>query len=209
MAGWTGKLHRRFRSLKDKAYTLLWYRFLFYRIGSRCSLASPLYTYRPDRIEIGHGVSFGPACRLETYPDERQASGRGAMLKIGNQVRLEHRVMISCLSSVILEDDVLVASGCYISDNNHSIDPEGPRYAEQPPRGAPTRIGKGVWLGQNVCVLAGSTIGERSVIGAGSIVKGEIPPYSLAVGSPARVVKRYCFETKRWVKAEVQEAVPV
>jgi len=207
MAVWAGYLHRKVRSAIDKAYTVFWYKYLFYRIGPRCSIASPLYAYRPDRIQIGEGVSFGPGCRLETYPDDPNVSIRGPMLKIGDRVRLEHRVMISSLKSVVLEDDVLIASGCYISDNSHSIDPEGESYAAQPSVASPTRIGRGAWLGQNVCVLAGATIGERSVIGAGSVVKGEIPPYSMAVGSPARVVKRYCFETKRWVRAEEREAV--
>lgn len=205
----TGYLHEKIRGLKNKAFTLLWYRFLFHRIGARSSISSPLYTYRPDAIEIGEYVSFGPSCRLEAYPDDLLASSQGPILRIGNRVRLEHRVMITCSSSVVIEDDALIASGCYISDNNHSTDPEGPSYAQQPSTCAPTRIGKGVWLGQNVCVLAGSEIGERSVIGAGSIVKGVIPPYSIAVGSPARVVKRYCFDTKQWVKAEIREAVLV
>ncbi|WP_373229845.1 acyltransferase [Cohnella sp.] len=103
---------------------------------------------------------------------------------------------------MIIEDDALIAGGCYISDNNHSIDPEGPQYAEQPLTFSPTTIGKGVWLGQNVCVLAGANIGERSIIGAGSVVRGIIPPYSIAVGAPARVIKRYSFKTKQWVPAK-------
>jgi acetyltransferase-like isoleucine patch superfamily enzyme len=204
-----GYLHGRIRAIKDKAFTLLWYRFLFHRIGPRTSISSPLYTYRPDAIEIGKHVSFGPSCRLEAYPDDPLIPSQGPILRIGDRVRLEHRVMITCLSSVVIEEDALIASGCYISDNNHSMDPEGPSYAQQPSTCAPTRIGKGVWLGQNVCVLAGSEIGEKSVIGAGSVVRGIIPPYSIAVGAPARVVKRYCFDTKQWIKAETRETVLV
>ncbi|QMV43234.1 acyltransferase [Cohnella cholangitidis] len=209
MAKWIGTLHGKLRSLMNKAFTLLWYRFLFHRIGEKSSISTPFYTYRPDAIGIGDQVSMGPACRLEAYPEDPLAPPQMPMLKIGNRVRLEHRVMITCLYSVVIEDDALIASGCYISDNNHSIDPEGPSYSQQPSTYAPTRIGKGVWLGQNVCVLAGSEIGEKSVIGAGSVVKGVIPPYSIAVGSPARVVKRYCFDTKTWVKAELRESVVV
>jgi len=57
-----------------------------------------------------------------------------------------------------------------------------------------------------VCVLAGSFVGERSIIGAGSVVNGYIPPYSIAVGAPARVVKSYNFETKQWDKVSKGES---
>lgn len=209
MAGWIGYLHRRSRHVKNKLFTLLWYRYLFHRMGARCIINSPIYTYRPDAIEIGNRVSIGPSCRLEAYPDDPLSSGQVPMLKIGNRVRLEHRVQLSCLHSLIIEEEALIASGCYISDNNHSIDPTGPPYMDQPSTFAPTLIGRGVWIGQNVCVLAGSVIGERSVIGAGSVVKGYIPPYSIAVGAPARVVKRYCFDTNQWIKVENRETVSV
>lgn len=72
MAVWSGYLHRRVRSAIDKAYTVFWYKFMVYRLGSKCLIASPFYTYRPDRIEIGDGVFFGPGCRLETYLDDQR-----------------------------------------------------------------------------------------------------------------------------------------
>jgi len=59
-------------------------------------------------------------------------------------------------------------------------------------------IGENVWLGSNVAVLLGVKIGNNSVIGAGSIVVDDIPPYSVAVGNPAKVIKRYNFDTKLW-----------
>jgi acetyltransferase-like isoleucine patch superfamily enzyme len=63
--------------------------------------------------------------------------------------------------------------------------------ASDPVNCKPVRIGKNVWIGSNCMILAGAIIGDHSVIGAGSIVTGEIPPRSLAVGSPARVVKTF------------------
>jgi lipopolysaccharide O-acetyltransferase len=64
----------------------------------------------------------------------------------------------------------------------------------------PVSIGNCVWLGEGVAVLSGAKIGDGCIIGAHSVVKGEIPPYSVAVGAPARVVKKYNFETKNWEK---------
>lgn len=205
MSSWAGRLHKGIRRVKNKLYTALWYRHLFYRIGSRSSISSPFYTENPEFVQVGEKVYIGPNCRIEAYPPEANEGNAGPTLIIGNRVTMENGVLISCGESLVIEDDVLIAGYCYISDNNHSFDPLGLPYREQPANTKPTRIGAGVWLGQNVCILAGSDVGERSVIGAGSVVKGYIPPYSVAVGSPARVVKRYSFETKSWIKAEGTE----
>ena len=62
-------------------------------------------------------------------------------------------------------------------------------------------IGDGSWIGENVCIL-GANIGKHSVIGANSVVLQDIPDYCVAVGSPARVVRKYDFETKKWVTVE-------
>jgi acetyltransferase-like isoleucine patch superfamily enzyme len=200
LPGWTGRSHKWFKDARDKAYTLLWYRFLFYSIGSNSSVAPPFYTYRPEFIELGSRVSIGPHCRIEAYPVNPDTDNPIPILRMGDRVRLGHGVLLSCRESLVIEDEVLIAGGCYVSDNNHSTDPRHGSYRDQLVLSSPTRIGKGAWLGQNVCVLAGSNIGECSVIGAGSVVHGHIPAYCVAVGVPARVVKQYCFTTKKWVR---------
>lgn len=64
----------------------------------------------------------------------------------------------------------------------------------------PVKVGDYTHLGTNSTIMAGVTIGERCQIGAGSVVTKDIPPYTVAVGNPARVVKRYDFEKKEWVR---------
>jgi acetyltransferase-like isoleucine patch superfamily enzyme len=204
MIAWAGRLHKRLYDIKGRAATVLWYRLMFYRMGAKCSISSPFYPYQVENVELGYGVSIGPFCRMETHPADRRNKQPKPMLQIGNRVRIEHNVNLSCHTSLIIGDHVLIAGGCYISDNSHSIDPEGTNYLEQPLRGESTIIENHVWLGQNVCVLAGSHIGERSIVGAGSVVSGVIPPYSVAVGAPARVIKQYSFETKKWEKTKNQ-----
>ena len=56
------------------------------------------------------------------------------------------------------------------------------------------------WVGEKVIIMPGVTIGDRSIIGAGAIVTRDIPPYSIAVGNPAKVIKRYNFKTHSWEK---------
>lgn len=64
----------------------------------------------------------------------------------------------------------------------------------------PVKVGDYTHLGTNSTIMAGVTIGERCQIGAGSVVTKDIPPYTVAVGNPARAVKRYDFEKKEWVR---------
>ncbi len=70
------------------------------------------------------------------------------------------------------------------------------RQGIRPPM--PVSIGDRSWLGQNVCVLPGASIGEHCVIGANSVVTSPIPDFSVAVGAPARVIKRYNGKTGGW-----------
>ncbi|MBE5850459.1 MAG: acyltransferase [Lachnospiraceae bacterium] len=71
-------------------------------------------------------------------------------------------------------------------------------YVEQPFSTGKVIIRDGCWLGSRVSVLAGVTIGKRCIIGTNSVVTNDIPPFSIAAGIPARVIKRWNFETHKW-----------
>ena len=79
------------------------------------------------------------------------------------------------------------------------INPESTTpYMDQKLSAQDVKIGNGCWIGEKVSILSGVTIGEKCIIGAGSIVTKSIPSYSIAVGNPARIIKQYNFYTKRW-----------
>ncbi len=122
-------------------------------------------------------------------------------LIIGPYTGIGMGATISVAEKVTLEEFVLLARNVYISDNRHAFcnvtNPIMNQGIETP---MPVRIGKHSWLCQNVCVLPGANIGEHCVIGANSVVRGNIPDFSVAVGCPARVVKRYNHETEKWEK---------
>jgi acetyltransferase-like isoleucine patch superfamily enzyme len=84
----------------------------------------------------------------------------------------------------------MLANGCFVTDANHRFDdPVKPVPWQGFTSKGPTRIGDDVWFGANVVVTSGVTIGERSVIGANSVVTADVPPYSIAAGVPARVIR--------------------
>lgn len=91
----------------------------------------------------------------------------------------------------------------FITDHNHGMNPtiDG-GYSPQELMIRDVVIGNGCWIGQRCSVLSGVTIGEHSIIGANSVVTKSIPPYSIAVGSPAKIIKIWNFEKFEWEKIE-------
>jgi acetyltransferase-like isoleucine patch superfamily enzyme len=106
---------------------------------------------------------------------------------------------IAAVRSIHIEKDVLIANKVYIADNAHSFEDITVPVMNQPVVFKGTvRIGSGAWIGENVCIIA-ANIGKNSVIGANSVVTKDIPDYCVAVGSPAKVIKRFDLERKIWV----------
>ena len=101
---------------------------------------------------------------------------------------------IGCIDRVEIGEWSTMGARCYITDHTHGGTSREelllpPRKRPLVSRG-PVKIGKYVHLGEGVCVMPGVTIGDYSVIGAGAVVTRDIPPFSIAVGSPAKVIKQ-------------------
>jgi acetyltransferase-like isoleucine patch superfamily enzyme len=170
----------------------------FGSVGTGSRISRKTWTTGSKNIFIGKQVKIGPYCRLETFSNYGKETK--PRLIISDFASLQHAVHVYCSQHLEIQDGVLIASGCVITDNNHGIDPLGSFYENQPLSSSPTIIKRGAWLGENVAVLAGSTVGIRSVIGANSVVKGDIPDYCIAAGIPARLIKRFNFENQKWEK---------
>lgn len=201
------KIHRTLRNKKNSLLTRLWFKMMFKKLGKNSCISAPFYPHNTENIEIGERVFIGTCARIEAHP-VRPEDGH-TVVTIGNRVVMGQNVTISGSTSLIIGDDVLIAGGSYISDNNHGMNPLGKPYLHQPIESSPTEIGPGVWLGQGVSVLAGSNIGERSIIGSGSVVTGTIPPFCIAAGVPARVLKQFCFNTNTWKRVESTAKIAV
>jgi lipopolysaccharide O-acetyltransferase len=128
-------------------------------------------------------------------------------MHFGNNVQINDYVHICAMQNVRIGNNVLMASHIYISDNSHGYY-KGDEN-DTSPNIAPIKrayykntviIEENVWIGENVSILPGTHIGKGSIIGANSVVTKSIPSYVIAVGSPAKPVKRFNFETKKWEK---------
>jgi acetyltransferase-like isoleucine patch superfamily enzyme len=133
-------------------------------------------------------LEVGPHTVLE--PDVWLTAPGAARIRIGGGTFLNIGVMVAALELVEIGEHCMFANGCFISDGSHRFDdPHKPVPWQGFTTKGPTRIGDNVWCGAHAVITSGVTIGERSVIGANSVVTADIPPFSIAAGAPARVLR--------------------
>lgn len=184
------------RVLKSLIYTTL-HHFSFGSIGRGVFIFSPLQIDGARNIYIDNGVHVGYKTWLAALP---QAGEEQSKLIIGEGSSLGNFNHIYATHSIRFGKKVLTADKVYISDNVHDYHNIDLAVKEQPiVQKNDVYIGDGAWLGENVCVI-GASVGKHSVVGANSVVTKDIPDYCVAVGIPAKVIKKYSFETKHWEK---------
>lgn len=113
-----------------------------------------------------------------------------ATLEIGANTLVGRRTVIGCNEKIRIGTDCLFGENVRIQDTDHRFDTTKKLIRKQGISTAPIRIGNDVWIGYGAVVTKGVTIGDGCVIGANSVVTHDIPPYSVAVGAPARVIKK-------------------
>lgn len=151
-------------------------------------------------IDFGDKLTTGKFCRIEAIFSDKSDK---KSLVFGSEVILNDSVHIAAFESVKIGSNVLIASKVFISDHNHGhYGKDGSSPLSHPNEreiiSSPVIIEDDVWIGEFVSILPGVTIGKGSVIGTMSVVNKSIPPYSIAVGSPAKVIKTYNFTTNQW-----------
>lgn len=139
-----------------------------------------------NKVSIGSGSEFGKRLTLTSWGDGRISIGKNCHFGDSNH--------ITVLQSVEIGDDLLTGANVLISDNSHgdlSVSQMDIAPIQRPLHSkGPVKIGNKVWIGQNACVLAGVEIGDCSVVGAGSVVTHDVPPYCVVAGVPAKIIKR-------------------
>ncbi len=180
--------YRAWQRMRDKAFSLAVGR-SFRAFGANTVVQPPLRVWGEARISIGSEVFVGANSWIAAI-DELE--GVVSTIDVGDGTSLAGNCVISAAMSVRLGRGVLLARNVFISDHNHAYrDVTRPVLQQGVDKVAPVSIGDGAWLGQNVVVTAGVHIGRGAVVGANSIVKHDVPDYSLAVGAPARMVRSF------------------
>jgi acetyltransferase-like isoleucine patch superfamily enzyme len=169
--------------------TSLWYKWKFGRIGSRTIVRKPLSIVNGRYISLGRKVLIRDGARLEVIPRPGEPL---PSVTIGDNVTVEQDFHLACCGSITIGDNVSIAARCAVVDITHpfwKVDVsenlagailEGPQKVS---------IGRRVFLGLGVTILPNVEIGEGAVIGPHSVVMTDIPPFCVAAGIPAKVIR--------------------
>jgi acetyltransferase-like isoleucine patch superfamily enzyme len=133
------------------------------------------------RLVLGRWVHVGAHTAIRCHE---------GTLTVGDKAVIGRHVSVNCYLDVEIGAAALVADHVYVSDFDHNFADVDRPIKDQGIAKSRVRIGPDVWLGTKATVLRGVAIGRGSVIGANSVVTRDVPPYSVAVGAPAHVVKR-------------------
>ena len=159
----------------------------------------------------GKGSRIRPRTRMDVVPWNKFELGIDSTIEdfsaINNGVgpviigdRTKIGLSNTIIGPVTIGNDVRLAQNITLSGLNHNYEDVSLPIHVQGVSTAPIIVEDDCWIGANVVAVAGVTIGKHSIVAAGSIVTKNIPPFSVAVGNPARVIKTYNFETKTWEK---------
>lgn len=160
-------------------------------VGSWIDIKGGLRVNNPKNIKIGNHVRIDRMSRLSSY--------EGGKIVIEDNCYIGQFFSVMAGGNVTIKKNTLIASYVAVIGENHNMNPEaGIKYGCQPLIKKDVVIGENCWIGEKAIILPGVTIGDWSIIGASSVVNKSIPSYSIAAGNPAKVIKQYNFESKKW-----------
>lgn len=178
---------------------------LFASCGKGVIFGKGLIIRKPGQMSIGDRVAIDDATLLDGAMEDATAItiGEGTVISKGCVVQAKTRplvmgrncdigahVILSSIGGIVLGDSVLIAGNCYIGGGRyHAEKLDMPIMYQGVYSRGPVKIGDGTWIGAAVTILDGVIIGKGCIIGAGSLVTKDIPDYTVALGSPAQVIK--------------------
>ncbi|MFS1953052.1 DapH/DapD/GlmU-related protein [Vibrio breoganii] len=175
----------------------LLYTKIFYR---KCRLIRlPISIRNKNKICFGKRFTTGRYCRIDVLSTENKK-----IIKIGSNCQINDGVHIAAIESITIGNDVLIASRVFITDHQHGSYSGIPHSNASEPvnkrklSSDPVLIGNNVWIGEGVVILPGITISEDSIVGANSVVTKDVDKGTIVAGNPARVIKKFNYETETW-----------
>ena len=159
-----------------------------------------LYRAAAKYISIGNRVSIDRDSwiNIAVIPENDDP-----LIVIEDGCRIGRNCVISAKNCIHIERDSIFAPGAFIADHNHGFeDVTIPIGLQGTTAGGTVRIEQGSWVGYSAAIVSTSgelVIGRNSIVGTNSVLTRSLPPYSIAVGNPARVVKHFDMESQKWI----------
>ena len=169
-------------------------------------LNGPVLVRGSRHIGFGKNIYVGGRIWIEAisqYGEQRFTPH----ITLGESCSFSDAVHISCIELIEIGERVLVGSNVYIGDHSHGIyvglaqsTPTMPPAKRPLGGGGPVVIKSNVWIGDNVVIVGPVTIGAGAVIGANTVVRRDVAPATMVVGTPAKVIKSYDLSASQWIK---------
>jgi len=152
----------------------------------------PIFTYGLKRVTVKKRVRIMPGVRIETH--------KKGTIVFEEEVSIGQNFHITSAGSLVIGNNTTISGNVFVTNIDHEYSKIGVHILDQSMIVKETCIGPNCFLGFGVAIQAGTKLGRHCVVGASSVVRGTFPDYSVIVGIPARVVKRFNLETKVWEK---------
>jgi acetyltransferase-like isoleucine patch superfamily enzyme len=189
------QIFTKIRELK-RLLSLAYFRLGGVSIGKSSALAFSVKFGRPSNTSIGDFTKIGGRSVLCCLSSS-------ARITIGSNCLLTYAVQIYSMGEVVVEDHVMIAGNVFIADSTHShVAGDVPYSMQGFTDPLPVTIHEGAWVGQNSVIMPGCSVGRCSIVGANSVVTASVPDYSVAIGSPAKIVKVYSTTARKWIKCK-------
>jgi len=177
-------------------FRALVYKFILNSVGNKSLVGKPLFLYKPKGITLGYSVRIFPLSRFECHD--------GGEIIINNDVSIGQSLhIISGYEPLIINQGTVISANVLITNIEHEYENIFSSISQQPLVLSKTDIGENCFIGYGAVIQAGTILGKHCIVGANSTVRGVFPDYSVIVGSPGRIVKRYDQAEKKWIKVNV------
>lgn len=173
-------------------FLALCYAPFFKKFSFPSHIGIPLFTYGLKGISIGKRVRVMPGLRMETH-------NKGIIIFKDN-ISIGQNVHITSAGNLIIGSDTTILGNVFVTNIDHDYQEISKHILDQKMIVKETSIGKNCFIGYGAAIQAGTILGEQCVVGTNAVVRGIFPDYSVIVGVPAKVVKRYNIDTKNWEK---------
>lgn len=200
----------RLRRVREDVFLWRWRRRVkahrFARFGERSLIVKPRGILSPHRIEIGDGVLVHEGAMFSVVEHFRGRDHQ-PRLKIGSGCNIGPGIWFSCVGEIEIGEDNLLGHNILIADSYHEYeDPDRPILHQPMAEPEGVRIGAGCIIGPHAAILSGVTIGPGSFIAANAVVTRSVPPNSVVVGNPARVIRHFDRGRGEWVDGPPDDA---
>lgn len=167
-------------------------------LGSNVFIGKPL-RFTSRFISIGDNVYIWPNSRIEGV-DYYEGDYFAPYIRFDDNSTVQQNLHLTCAKNIYIGKNVAIGANVTITDINHPYDDVDVPIEKQPIQFSPVYIGDGSKIYNNAVILPGTKLGKHCVVGANSVAGGTFPDFSVIVGAPARIVKRYCLQSGTWKK---------